>query len=1125
MTSSTYPTWIRNTTVAAISAIVLSGCLSEEGEEKSFSGAGGTSTGPSTSDVVLRGSVGDGPVVGADIRVYDASGALMAELQSDANATYNITISTVSSDFPLSLEARNGTDLVTNLAPDFALKGAALSSGGESIANLSPFSTIAVALARKLSGGATASNLRSAENTVATFLNSGLDSLMASGPSATPIGAGNVTEMVKASETLSELVRRSRDLLTAAGFSSSGNAVIDRLGADLTDGKIDGLGASGTDSRTAAVSTIVNAQVLLESMANELHVNGSNATAAMWSAIEQVSPSSPTVSLDQMIVTAEMITRTRVGLAAAFAIDPDPAIRQLHEVVSALQPGQNATLVRATFPAGYRSVLANALDTVAGADATTLDLVNSIARTGGDLEAANLAPSIQGTPATSVETGASYSFTPTASDPEGDVLTFSISNPPAWASFDTSTGQLSGMPLSDDVGSHTNIVISVSDGEFTSTLTAFSITVTASNSAPQISGTPSISVNAGDSYSFTPTASDPDGDTLTFSIANPPSWASFDTSTGRLSGTTTNVDDGTYANIVISVSDGEFSASLSAFSITVNAVITNAPPQISGTPTTSIDAGGNYSFTPAASDPDGDTLTFSIANPPSWASFDTTTGSLSGAPMNADDGTYGNIVISVSDGELSASLPAFSITVTAINSAPQISGSAPASVNAGDRYLFTPTVSDPDDDTLTFSILNSPSWASFDTSIGRLTGTPTNADAGTHANIVISVSDGEFSASLPAFSITVNAVITNSPPQISGTPSISVNAGDSYSFTPTASDPDGDTLTFSIANPPSWASFDTSTGRLSGTTTNVDDGTYANIVISVSDGEFSASLSAFSITVNAVITNAPPQISGTPTTSIDAGGNYSFTPAASDPDGDTLTFSIANPPSWASFDTTTGSLSGAPMNADDGTYGNIVISVSDGEFSASLPAFSITVTAINSAPQISGTPTTSINANSSYSFTPNASDPDGDSLTFSISGQPLWASFDTSTGELSGTPNDAHVGVYSNIVISVSDGQETVSLASFSISVEAISLGSATLSWTAPTHNEDGTTLTDLAGYKLYWGTTPGSYTESVTIDNPSVLTYVVENLAPGTYEFVATSFNTSGVESRYSGAATKLVP
>ena len=126
---------------------------------------------------------------------------------------------------------------------------------------------------------------------------------------------------------------------------------------------------------------------------------------------------------------------------------------------------------------------------------------------------------------------------------------------------------------------------------------------------------------------------------------------------------------------------------------------------------------------------------------------------------------------------------------------------------------------------------------------------------------------------------------------------------------------------------------------------------------------------------------------------------------------------------------------------------------------------------------------------------------------------------------MSGTPTDADVGVYSNIVISVSDGQETVSLAPFSISVEAISLGSATLSWTAPTQNEDGTDLTDLAGYKLYWGTTPGTYPNSVTIDNPTVTTYIVENLAPGTYEFVATSFNTSGVESRYSGAATKVIP
>ncbi len=91
--------------------------------------------------------------------------------------------------------------------------------------------------------------------------------------------------------------------------------------------------------------------------------------------------------------------------------------------------------------------------------------------------------------------------------------------------------------------------------------------------------------------------------------------------------------------------------------------------------------------------------------------------------------------------------------------------------------------------------------------------------------------------------------------------------------------------------------------------------------------------------------------------------------------------------------------------------------------------------------------------------------------------------------------------------------------------MQAVSLGSVTLNWTAPTQNEDGTTLTDLDGYKIYWGTTSGSYPNSVTIDNETVTSYVVDNLAPGTYEFVATSFNTSGVESRYSAPATKVVP
>jgi hypothetical protein len=254
---------------------------------------------------------------------------------------------------------------------------------------------------------------------------------------------------------------------------------------------------------------------------------------------------------------------------------------------------------------------------------------------------------------------------------------------------------------------------------------------------------------------------------------------------------------------------------------------------------------------------------------------------------------------------------------------------------------------------------------------------------------------------------------------------------------------------------------------------------------------------------------------------------YSFTPTASDSDGDTLVYSVSNQPSWASFDASTGRLHGMPTIADAGTDADIVVSVSDGDASDSLAPFSITVNVVatNMPPQISGSPTGSVVEGQSYSFTPIASDADGDDLTFSISGQPSWASFDDTTGGVSGTPDAGDVGLYSEIVLSVSDGQATTSLPAFSVTVNAIALGSATLSWTAPTQNEDGSDLTDLAGYKLYWGTTSGNYQDSVTIDNPSMTTYVVENLSPGTYEFVTTSYNELGVESRYSGAVTKVVP
>jgi hypothetical protein len=365
---------------------------------------------------------------------------------------------------------------------------------------------------------------------------------------------------------------------------------------------------------------------------------------------------------------------------------------------------------------------------------------------------------------------------------------------------------------------------------------------------------------------------------------------------------------------------------------------------------------------------------------------------------------------------------------------------------------------------------------------------------------------------------------TNSPPVISGTPPTSASVGVQYAFTPTATDPNGNTLTYSITNRPSWATFSSTTGRLAGTPTSANIGTYSNITIRVSDGQATAQLPAFSIAVTNVA-NRPPTISGTPPSAVTVGTAYSFQPTASDPDGNPLTFSITNRPAWATFSTTTGRLQGTPTSSNVGTYSNITVRVSDGTASASLPAFSIVVNnTANRAPVISGSPATSIVQGNAYSFQPTASDPDGNALTYSITNAPSWATFSTTTGRLQGTPGAGQVGTYSNIVIRVSDGTASASLPAFAITVLAVANGSATLSWTPPTTNTDGSALTNLAGYRVRWGPAAGNYTNSVTLNNAGLTSYVLGNLAPGTYYFVVTALSSTGAESQFSNVASKTI-
>lgn len=174
---------------------------------------------------------------------------------------------------------------------------------------------------------------------------------------------------------------------------------------------------------------------------------------------------------------------------------------------------------------------------------------------------------------------------------------------------------------------------------------------------------------------------------------------------------------------------------------------------------------------------------------------------------------------------------------------------------------------------------------------------------------------------------------------------------------------------------------------------------------------------------------------------------------------------------------------------------------------------------------VSGTPQTTVSTGQSYSFTPSVSGATS-APTFSIRNEPGWASFDASTGKLSGTPKAGSAGTYADIVISASDGQGSASLPAFSITVaEAGSgSGSADVTWTPPTTYTNGSTLTNLAGYDIYYGTSPTSLNQKVQVTNVGVTNYVVGGLTSGTWYFAVSAYTTTGAESNASSVVSKTI-
>ena len=270
-------------------------------------------------------------------------------------------------------------------------------------------------------------------------------------------------------------------------------------------------------------------------------------------------------------------------------------------------------------------------------------------------------------------------------------------------------------------------------------------------------------------------------------------------------------------------------------------------PVITSNPIRDIQSNSFYNYRLIATDVDGDNLTLRASSIPSWLSFNTTTGVLTGTPSTANTGVH-SVTLSVSDGTNTVN-QTFSITVVAppvvtipevaANNAPTLSSSANLQAEVGLSYQNMIIVSDIDNDSLTLSAPILPNWLVFNSSTGLLSGIPNNSDIGNH-QVTIAVTDGIDTVN-QSLIINVKDVATdpvtvpNSAPVFTSSPILTGTASSVYSYTLSSADENNDATQITASILPDWLSFNADTNVLAGTP-NADDVGIHQVLMLVSDG-------------------------------------------------------------------------------------------------------------------------------------------------------------------------------------------------------------------------------------------------------------------------------------------------
>ncbi|BCM90640.1 hypothetical protein IAD21_02497 [Abditibacteriota bacterium] len=609
--------------------------------------------------------------------------------------------------------------------------------------------------------------------------------------------------------------------------------------------------------------------------------------------------------------------------------------------------------------------------------------------------------------------------TPTATDADNDTLSYSY----VWQKNGNTIAGVTGPSLDLSVASYGDkndqitVTGTVSDGKG-GTDSRTSAAVTIQNSPPVVSNVTidQSSANTNSTLSFTvgTTTDDDAADTLTSTYQ----WKKNSQNIGGQTGPTLdlsvvgNGDDGDSISVVVTVSDGTTTSSSESNSITIATPPTNNAPIVTGVSISPTNPTTNtlLTATPVASDPDNDPLTYSYV----WKKDGNVISGQIGPKLdlsitgNGDKGETISVIVTASDGIASTSSNE-STGVTIENSAPVVGGVSISPTNPKTKTLLTatPVASDADGDPLILtyvwkkngSVIAGQTGATLDLSI------PSYGDKGETISVILTANDGTTSTTSTE---SAGVTIENSAPVVSGVGISPTNPTTNTLLTAnaTTTDDDGDSLTLSYV----WKKNSQVISGQNGPTLdlsvagNGSKGQTISVIVTANDGTTSTSSASAGVTIG----NSAPVVSSVSISPTNPTTNtlLTATVAASDADGDTLTYSYV----WRKNGNVISGQTGSTLdlsvagNGDEEDSIDVSVQASDGtDSSVFVTSASVSIDIINVTPTV-------------VSVTPSsASDNVGDTRTFTVT-----------VNDGNGVKNIKNVWFLANTVLDWSDGATLV---------------------------------------------------------------------------------------------------